>query len=417
MPVKVAAAVAMAALALALGGCGGSQLDLPVKKVARRLPAIRGLHFKQVPEVRLVSKAEFAKIATRQALAKLRRLPSREHARAERIKAETRIAGQLPVLLGLVESLPGAETVGKVAQVEGVYDDDRVYLISDTVKRPRQAESVLSHELTHALEDQNLGDTKQELQSPLSDATGALRAVHEGSATLTQIRYARRYLGARESIATKLRDPPPDLLASRLARFVEDEADFIYRRGARFVYSLYRRGGTRLVNRALRHPPVTSASIFDPSRWPDHDRPRPPAGRLAPGPGWARSYSGDLGAALTRELLFLTGPGAAVSRIVQDWQGGTVELWQRPSAVREHAKPARATCVVTLRWRWRAAGDTAIARHPIDLYLRKAFHARRAGNGVWRWTGGGAALTSRGSTTTLVIAPTLATAAATAGGS
>lgn len=406
--------------ALALAACGGSASrhpDLPVRKVASRLPALRGLHFRRVPSVEVVSKSEFERIAKRQVLVRLRSLTPQEHQRARVLDLQARVAGQLPVLLGLVTRLPSAATVGKAAALEGVYTstNDRVFLISDTVKQRKQAESVLSHELTHALEEQNLGALQPRLQAPAADAADARRAVVEGSATLTQLRYAQRYLGGR-AVADKLREPPPDLLASRLARFVEDEADFTYRRGAAFVRALQRRGGHALVDRALRNPPVTTASIFDPSRWPAHDRARPPAGHVSPGPGWARSFSGSFGAEPTHELLFLTGPATVVPRLVRDWEGGTVEIWQRPEDARRHAKPTRAGCVTVVRWRWRAAADAVAARGAVDPYLRKAFGARPAANGVWRWTGGGAALVPSGTTTTLVIAPSLAIAAATAAG-
>ncbi|MFL5780677.1 MAG: hypothetical protein ACJ760_05125 [Thermoleophilaceae bacterium] len=320
------------------------------------------------------------------------------------------------MLLGLIERIPTSATVGKVAQVEGVYlrQGDRVFLISDAVKEPKQAESVLSHELTHALEEQRLGSPELSLESPFADASDARQAVDEGSATYTQIRYARRYLADPKSLAAKLGPPPLDLLASRLTRFVEDEADFTYRQGAVFIHALNRRGGPRLVNRALRQPPRTTASIYQPSRWPAHDRPLPPAGHVTPGPGWARSFATTLGAASTHQLFFLTGPGPAVVRLVRDWEGGTVELWQRPSAIAAHAQPTRPTCVTVLRWRWRAPVDTALARSAIDPYLSGAFRATRAGNGVWRWPGGGAAVASRGTTTTLVLAPSLAVAASTA---
>jgi hypothetical protein len=417
--VKAAATVAL--VALALPGCGDSGHDLPVpnptvRKVARRLPSIRGLHFKRVPEVRVVSTSEFQSIETRLAAAAVRRLSPRDRARAARLRAEARIAEQLPVLLGLLERLPRQKAVNRAAHVVAVYVgvEDRVYLIAGHT-RGRRAESVVSHELTHALEQQNLGTEKPQLSSPFSDAADARFAVKEGSATLTQFRYARRYLHERESIADRLREPPPDLAGSRLDRYLQDGADFSYRRGARFVDALYRRGGVALVNRAVRHPPVTTASILDPSRWPADDRPLPPPGHVTPGRGWARSYSGTFGAASTRQL-FLADPGPAAARLVGDWRGGTIELWQRPPALAHRAKPTRSTCVTVVRWRWRGPSDVAMALDSIDPYLREDFRARPLGNAVWSWRGGGAALSSTGSTTTLAIAPSAVIAAATVGG-
>jgi hypothetical protein len=422
--VKAGAALAALAvgLALALAGCFGSGEGRPVpdpvlRRVVRRLPALRGLHFKRVPELRVVSRAEFRRIERRRAAAAVRRLSASGRARAARLRAEARIAQQLPVLLGLLEHLPRQTAADEATKVAAIYVgvEDSVYLISDGAPGRRHSESLLSHELTHALDQQNLGSRKPQLSSPFSDASDARFAVQEGSAVLVQYRYARRYLGDREPIADKLRETGQEV-GSRLDHYIEDGADFSYRRGARFVRALYRRGGVALVNRALRHPPVTTASIFTPSRWPAHDRALPLAGHVQPGPRWARSYSGTFGAASTHQLLADSGPVA--TRLARDWRGGSVELWQRPLAVAQGAKPTPATCVTVVRWRWRAPIDTEIVRVLVDSQMHGGvFHAHQAGaNSIWHWRGGGAALVSSGTTTTLVLAPTLATAAATAAG-
>ncbi|MFL5780678.1 MAG: hypothetical protein ACJ760_05130 [Thermoleophilaceae bacterium] len=76
-------------MALALAGCGDShQLQLPVRKVAQRVAELRGLEFRRIPRVELVSKSEFVAIAKRQALARLRHLAPRERARASRLSGQ-----------------------------------------------------------------------------------------------------------------------------------------------------------------------------------------------------------------------------------------------------------------------------------------------------------------------------------------
>lgn len=364
----------------------------------------------------MVSQARFQRIEKRRAAATLRDLAPPGRARARRLKAQARIAQELPVLLGLLDRIPRQKAVNKSAHVVAVYVgiEDRIYLISDAKATRRQTESTLSHELTHALDRQNLGRRGPELSSPFTDASDARFAVQEGSAELIQFRYERRYLGEHRSVASRLRDPGPDFGGSKLDRLLNDGADFSYRQGALFVRALYRRGGPALVNRAVRHPPLTTASIYDPARWPAHDAPLPPAGAVTPGPGWARSYSGNFGAASTHQLLFLTSPGPSATRLVRDWRGGTVELWQRSAAVARRAKPTRTTSVTAVRWHWRSPADAALAPDAVGGYLAAAFHAQPAGVGVWSWAGGGAALTSAGTTTTLVIAPSVAVAAATA---
>jgi hypothetical protein len=400
---------------VALAACGDTGSDLQVEKVAGRVASIRGLSFEHVPEARVRPQAEILKLAKRHAQRALQALPPRKRARRAE---EERIGNQLPVLVGLVDRAPSDEAILGLVQLDGLYDevDHRVYLIKGTFKGKRQTEVTLAHELTHALDEQRYGPAGALISSPVSDASDAARAIREGSATLTQVLYERRYLGERAPIEAQLVPAAPPPGAGRLQRLAMYELGFVYSRGTRFLHSLYTRWGIALVNRAVRHPPVTTASILEPSRWPRRDRPLAPAGRVAPEAGWQRAFSGTFGAAATYELLFLAAPEGVVSRLARDWRGGTVEVWQRPAAVRAHAKPTRATSVVALRWRWRTSAAAADARGPVDLHLRDAFGARPAGNGVWRWRGGGAALKSRGTTTTLVIAPTLATAAATTAG-
>ena len=374
---------------------------------------IRGLRFDRVPEARLMPQGEVLELAKRHARRTLRALPTRD--RARRAEAE-RVGNQLPVLLGLVDRVPSAQDIFGLVQLDGLYDeaDHRIYLIKGTFEGTRQTQSTLAHELTHALDEQRFGPASVLISEPVSDASDVERAVREGSATLTQLLYERRYQGDRTPIRAKLVPAAAPPGAGRLQRLAMYELGFVYARGARFLESLYRRGGMRLVNRAVRHPPVTTASILDPARWPSRDRPIAPGRRVDPGRGWTRTFSGTFGAAATQELLFLAAPQALAGRLARDWRGGVVDVWQRPPAA---AAPTRATSVVALRWRWVAAADSGLARRAIDFHLRDAFGARRVGNGVWRWKGGGAALRSAGTTTTLAIAPTVATAAATAAGS
>jgi hypothetical protein len=328
-----------------------------------------------------------------------------------------RVAGQLPVLTGLVKRVPSQEAIGKLVQLEGLYDevDHRIYVIKGTFKGARQTESTLAHELTHALDEQTFGEATAALHAPVADASDAERSVREGSGVLTQLLYGRRFQGERGLIETKLLPPTAPPGSSRLERLASFELGFVYSRGAGFLLELYRRGGMDLVNRAIRKPPVTTASILDPSRWPGRDAPQRPAGTVDPGPGWARSLSATFGAAATYELLFLASPEPLVSRVARAWRGGTVDVWQRPDAARKHAEPTRFDSVVALRWRWASAAGAAPAERAIDRHLRDAFGARPGRNGTWRWNRGGAALSSAGTTTTLVIAPTPAIAAQTAG--
>jgi hypothetical protein len=60
----------------------------------------------------------------------------------------------------------------------------------------REAEAILAHELTHALDDQTFGGFARE-PKPFPDSAFARHALHEGSATLTEVMYRIEHLAER----------------------------------------------------------------------------------------------------------------------------------------------------------------------------------------------------------------------------
>jgi len=419
-PRRVAGCALVASAALAAGcGGGGSHIHLPVQKVASRLPTIRGLRFKRVPAVSVVSKSELDKLSADQLLARLRRLPAAQRARVRGLLHQAQAAAEVPVLLGLVPPHPTRSAVEKAAQLEGVYEPttNHIYLIREQLGNdPRVIETILAHELTHALDVQNLGPDRFDFHRPLMEAADADRSVREGSAVLSQARYAIRYLSAIGPVSFYLDHWFSVPGGSRLARVVGKELTFVYVAGPRFVYALYRRGGWPLVNRALRNPPKTTASILFPQRWPAHDVSRPPVGDPSPafGGGWTRVLAGDMDDFSTDELFSQTGPGSAVKAILRDWMGGRLSLWHRRGVSVAAGAPDRRNAAAVLQWRWRAPSDSGAATAAIATYLMRTFSARPAGRGAWQWPGGAAASLSAGDTTALVLAPNAALAHAAA---
>src|SRR5205807_2691182 len=198
--------------------------------------------------------------------------------------------------------------------LEGVYDDaaNRIYLVKDTVgKDPVEIQTVLAHELTHALDEQNVGPDPFQFHPPLVEAADAEHAVREGSAVLSQARYGIRYLGAFRPVSLYLQTTYPPPSGSRLARLAGEELEFIYASGARFVQALYRRGGWGLVDRALRNPPRTTASILYPRRWPAHDVSVPPAAGGGTG-RWPAGAAAFVSSGATTALV--RGPTPALAR-------------------------------------------------------------------------------------------------------
>jgi hypothetical protein len=208
------------------------------------------------------------------------------------------------------------------AQVAGLYDprSGRLYLVRSA--GGGVPSSVVVHEATHALQDQHFDLSRPAFGARPGDADGSLaaRAVVEGDATDVQQRYLRRAglveallesAGAVGDLAAAGPVPAPPFLLREL--------EFPYLAGSRFVAALRARGGERLVDRALRRPPRTTAAVLDPSRYLRGD---PPAAAVAlpPPPSAARrAIATTFGAG---DLEALTGSAALATA----WRGGRLSL-------------------------------------------------------------------------------------------
>src|SRR4051812_14556282 len=194
--VIVVLGLTLAVVAVALGGesdspagghsAGAGAVVREVATIARRDEQIRGLRFKHVPRPLLVTPAE----TRRESLAQL----DRDYPAARRRTDE-----DLLELMGLVpagtdlRSVEGDVSGGEVA---GYYDTKRKRLA--VVNGPAAdnrvvAEITLSHELTHALEDQRFG-VRDLTPSGADDGATAYTALVEGTATTVMDEYTRRFI-------------------------------------------------------------------------------------------------------------------------------------------------------------------------------------------------------------------------------
>ncbi len=173
---------------------------VPVSTIAARVEALRGLRFDSRPVPQTVSPAQ----ARREGLEDL----DRSYPEARR-KADEEVLK----LLGLID--PGVDLRSISASVfgEGVagyYDprSKRLRIVSGTTP-DALSEMVLSHELTHALEDQRFGLDLGEGES--DDAALARLALVEGTATAVMQDYLRALHRGREGArrAARLRASRP----------------------------------------------------------------------------------------------------------------------------------------------------------------------------------------------------------------
>jgi len=342
-----------------------------VATIAKRVEILRGLHFRARPVPQTVSPAQ----AQREGLEDLDRSYPETRRRADE---------EVLKLLGLIEPDVDLRSISASVFGEGVagyYDprSKRLRIVSGTTP-DALSEMVLSHELTHALEDQRFGLAVSEGES--DDAALARLALVEGTATLVMQEYLARYIGAEQALGGLLASAfqtGPDL-----PRFLQDQLIWPYLGGAQFIQSLRRTGGGKwtLVDLADRvRVPDSTEQVMHPEKWVAVEKPLPVRLNLRLHDDWRRTAAGTWGEWQTRELLGGDDEAAA------GWGGDRYELWQRGAC---EAPPCRDNDVLAMRWRW----DTARDAREFAAALRVD----------------GAAVEARGDTVTLVLAPTPALA-------
>ena len=226
-------------------------------------------------------------------------------------------------LLGVLErgqSLAQVERRKLTGQVAGLYvpESGRLYVLGAGGSPPR---SVIAHELTHALQDEHFHLTRGPFAPRPADHDGELAALAliEGDATNVQSRYVSTLSPADllGELARTLRSIPSDPGGDSVP-YVQRELVYPYTAGAEFVRALRERGGQRLLDRAFRHPPRTTAAVLDPARYLAGD---PPAARVRL-PAGTYVFETTFGA---EDLIALSGQ----DRLARQWLGGRIGVGPR----------------------------------------------------------------------------------------
>ncbi len=240
----------------------------PVATIARRVEGLRDLRYRRIPVPQRVTGAQ------------ARRDGLKDYDASEPPAA--RVADEEVLeLLGLI---PRGTSLRHVAAslygqgVAGYYDPrtKRLKVVSGAATSTRAlAETVIAHELTHALEDQHYG-LDDEGPSEGDDRALARLALVEGTATEVMTRYGERFIGRGELLASAIGSafaPTGDL-----PPYIEAQTVFPYLAGQQFVQELLRRAGGRwaLVDDAERvRPPVSTEQVLHPERYLRADEPKP----------------------------------------------------------------------------------------------------------------------------------------------
>lgn len=326
-------AAAFVLLSAALACTKGEQtpaVDGPyAKQVAFAIPQIEratGLKFKRPPkleersreEIRAFLDKQFAEANTAQEIAGT--------------QAVYRLLGMIPDTLDLGKFLLGLLN----EQVAGYYDPSAKTLYIPKGTPASQVQTVVSHELVHALQDQYLNlDSIQKVRGE-HDQQAAAQAVIEGQATWVQIKTS---LGGadmgsqlpglwdrfRQSIRDNLRTQP--MIASA-PPVIQETLIFPYLNGAEFMNSFERHRPGKVPYDAM---PQSTEQIIYPDLY-FRSPPDAPTHVELPAPRNATLvYSNDLGEFETRILLGEhLNDDAEATRAAAGWDGDRYQLVRTP---------------------------------------------------------------------------------------
>ena len=365
-------------------------------RVARKVEALRDLSFDRIPTPEVVDSDYLNNLSAREAHA------AGAYGGLGADEAALRILGALQPDEQL-ESIFGS--TGDLAAAAYDPETKRLYVISDAVAANRAlVEFVLSHELTHALEDQRYG--LREGNHLDDDASLALTALYEGSATSMMVDYASQNLNPADLIAASV---GLDSGTGGVPKFYVDQLTWTYLGGMRFIAALRElAGGWKLVDYAEHtRPPATTEQVLHPVKYVHDEQPLPvtvASDQLRSG-GWHRAGRGVIGELTTQQLLELGVDHATARRAAAGWGGDRYELWRRDVPAAGCQPPCRADLALVADWRMDSRSDATQLADALRGYLDHGLRGSSANQALWSLDGGSAALGVRGADVTLSFAP------------
>lgn len=248
----------------------------------------------------------------------------------------------LEFVLKLLGALPERGDLRKMLvglfseQVAGLYDDDTqiLYVMKQFDLGRSLARIILSHEICHALQDQNFPFKNLPLKERGNDdQTLAISALLEGDATILMQDYAALRFTAADVLQLSDIFTIDQAAMNKAPYFIRQQLIFPYLAGANFILQIsYKNPALR--DQAFVHYPLSTEQILHPEKYMTGDRDEPTSVALPDfstniGLGFKRSTQNVMGEFQIRTLFETWREWNVAPRIAQGWDGDQYQLYRR----------------------------------------------------------------------------------------
>lgn len=273
-----------------------------VDEVKAQVSAIRGLPWKADLPIKVVSREELGQ--------RIKALNAKDEAKhRDQISADESVLKLLQLIPRDVDYAKAVDDL-LAGGVLGFYDDEAKELfVGGNGSGPPDAatRSVLAHELTHALTDQqfDFGTKGRALDDAhKTEESAAFTALIEGDAELVRTMWEDKYLNDSERAQAAIAGSSDNGAYANAPPYLLDSLFFPYQAGVSFVQARYKAGGFAAVDDAYRNPPTSTEQIMHPDLYAQGQGwTAPPLPDLAAATGCGKVDTGTLGEFDMMELL------------------------------------------------------------------------------------------------------------------
>jgi len=230
-------------------------------------------------------------------------------------------------------------------QVGGYYDPKQeTFYLADWIA-PAVQETIIAHELTHALQDQHFDiDEFIDRIRGNSDAMYARAALVEGEATLVMMADAMNNMGVEMDLSMLDLDGVFGQMMIKMSsaqfpkfadapRAMQEALMFPYIKGLGFVNYGRRQGGWKRIDQIYKDIPLSTEQVMHPQKY--FDQRDPPTevdldflGKLVP-EAWENIYEDVLGEFMTLQLLDPVDDLDEEKRAAAGWDGDKVRVFRK----------------------------------------------------------------------------------------